>query len=449
MATQLSQKPPAPKMAGGAQWRTSPSAYRALQEHFEQHPEDRLDHPCEWDTSRSDIYAENRWQPIFADLRAKGPLHYVPESPFGPYWSVVQHKAIQHVESLPELFSSSWEHGGITILDRRQDIPEEERLELPMFIAMDRPKHTGQRRTVAPAFTPAEMKRMDDDIRRRTGELLDSLPRGETFDWVDRVSIELTTGMLALLFDFPWEDRHLLTFWSDWSGDTELATVRELDAMRRGILHEMAGYFMQLWGQRAQADAAPDLISMMIHSPAMNQMDPQEFMGNLVLLIVGGNDTTRNTMSGIVHAFDRFPDQRKLFEENPDLIPNAVQECIRFQTPLKHMRRTCTEDTELFGQQVKQGDKMVLWYNSANRDGQVFENADRLDITRENARRHLAFGYGIHRCVGARLAELQLRILLEEMHARRMRVHVAGDVERVKANFVEGFRKLEVEVTGF
>jgi cytochrome P450 len=187
----------------------------------------------------------------------------------------------------------------------------------------------------------------------------------------------------------------------------------------------------------------------MIHSEAMNTMSTREFIGNLVLLIVGGNDTTRNTMSGIVHAFDTFPDQRALFEGQPDLIPNAVQECIRFQTPLAHMRRTATQDTELFGQQIAKGDKLVLWYISANRDTAVFDDPDRLDIARENARRHLAFGYGIHRCVGARLAELQLRILLEEMHARRLRVNVTGEVERVRASFVHGFRKLEVECSRF
>ena len=429
--------------------RTEPTAYDALKRHFAEHPESHLVHPHEWDVSRSDIYAEDTWQPIFREMREAGPLHYIEESPFGPYWAVVQHKAIQHIEALPELFSSSWEHGGITILDRRDDVPEEERLELPMFIAMDRPKHTGQRRTVAPKFTPSAMTDMDSEIRARTGEVLDRLPRGETFDWVDTVSIELTTGMLAILFGFPWEDRRLLTFWSDWAGDTELASVRDLDDTRRGMLHEMAGYFMSLWGERAQQDPTGDLISMMIHSDAMNQQSPQEFMGNLVLLIVGGNDTTRNTMSGIVHAFDKFPDQRKLFETRPELITNAVQECIRYQTPLAHMRRTCTEDTEQFGQQIKKGDKVVLWYLSANRDEQVFENPDKLDIERENARRHIAFGYGIHRCVGARLAELQLRVLLEEMHKRRMRVHVKGEIERVRANFVHGFRKLEVELSEF
>ena len=434
------------------EWTRSPTAHEALRDYFASHPEDRLQHPHKWDLSRSDIYYEDTWQPIVAEMQKAGPLHYIDESPFGPHWAVVGHKAIQHIEALPEAFSSSWEYGGITILDPPEDevIPDgEERMELPMFIAMDRPKHTGQRRTVAPKFTPSGMTAMEPEIRQRTGELLDSLPRGEVFDWVDKVSIELTTGMLALLFDFPWEDRRLLTYWSDWSGDTELVTVRDLDPMRRTRLHEMAAYFQQLWMRKTQEEPGDDLISMMIHSDAMNQMEPQEFMGNLILLIVGGNDTTRNSMSGFVYSLDKFPDQRKIFEEDPGVIPNAVQEMLRMQTPLAHMRRTCTEDTEVFGQTIKKGDKVVLWYLAANHEEEIFENPHKLDLRRENAKRHIAFGYGIHRCVGARLAELQLRVLLEEMHKRRMRVHVAGDVERVRANFVHGFRKLEVEITEF
>ena len=226
--------------------------------------------------------------------------------------------------------------------------------------------------------------------------------------------------------------------------------MRELDEQRQDILREMGAYFTQLWHERANKEPTADLISMMIHSPAMNQMSPEEFMGNLVLLIVGGNDTTRNTMSGIIHAFDKFPDQRKLFEDDPSLIPNAVQECIRYQTPLAHMRRTATEDSELFGPDGQGGRQAgaVVHLRQPRRERCSTMPTSSI-ITRENARRNLAFGYGIHRCVGARLAELQLRVLLEEMHKRRMRVHVAGDVERVRANFVHGFRKLEVEITEF
>lgn len=443
MATQIADAP--------FQYRSSPTATEAFEGWLKEYGQNLPAHTHPWDVSRSDIYVEDRWQPIFAEMRAKAPVNKVTGTPYGDYWNVTTVKTIQHVESLPELFSSSWQHGGITIGDPPADMTPEmlEERRLPMFIAMDRPEHTGQRRTVAPAFTPGEIDKMAAEVRMRTAATLDSLPWGEEFDWVDKVSIELTTGMLAILFGFPWQDRRLLTFWSDWAGDVELGLARELADTRHAILLEMASYFQRLWMERTGAPPSRDLISMMINSDAMNHMSPQEFMGNLVLLIVGGNDTTRNTMSGIVQGLDQFPDQRAIFENDPSVIPNAVQECIRYVTPLAHMRRTATDDADLFGNQVKKGDKLILWYLSANRDETVFANPDKLDITRENARRHLSFGYGIHRCVGARLAELQLKILLEEMHARRMRVNVTGKVERVRANFVHGFRKLGVTLSKF
>ena len=432
-------------------YRTSPTATEAFEGWLKEHGQELPKHTHPWDVSRSDIYVEDRWQPIFAEMRAKEPVNYVPESPYGPYWNIVSSKAIQHVEALPELYSSSWQYGGITITEPPKDVTEEQLAErrLPMFIAMDRPEHTGQRRTVAPAFTPGEIEKMAEEVRARTAATLDTLPFGEQFDWVDKVSVELTTGMLAILFGFPWEDRRLLTFWSDWAGDVELSFARELTETRWEIFQEMAKYFQSLWIDRMGKPPSRDLISMMIHSDAMNQMSPQEFMGNLILLIVGGNDTTRNTMSGIIHALHTFPDQRAKFEADPSLIPNAVQEIIRFQTPLAHMRRTATADAELFGHQIKKGDKLVLWYISANRDEEVFSDPDKVILDRDNARRHLSFGYGIHRCVGARLAELQLKILMEEMHKRRMRVNITGKVERVRANFVHGFRKMEVTLEKF
>jgi cytochrome P450 len=380
--------------------------------------------------------------PNFADLRRAGPVHHCPESLYGPYWSIVSHQHIMEVEGRPDIFSSSWEKGGITIADRSEEMAEEP--PLPMFIAMDRPQHTGQRRAVAPAFTPAEMVRQNQDIRRRTAELLDSLPEGETFDWVDKVSIELTTGMLAILFDFPWEDRRLLTKWSDWAADFESIEDPERNRQRWEIMYEMAGYFTNLWQERANKEPRPDLISMMIHSEATRNMSPMEYMGNLVLLIVGGNDTTRNTMSGAAMVQNLYPDNWGRMMANPELISNGVSELIRWQTPLAHMRRTAVADFEVGGQMIPAGDKVVMWYLSANRDEGIFPNADVFDPTRENSRRHLSFGFGIHRCVGARLAELQIGILLEEMHKRKMRVELAGTPTRVYSSFVHGYRAMPV-----
>ena len=407
--------------------------------------------PHDWDVSRPEIYAEDRWHPIFKEMRERAPINKITGSDFNDYWNITTLKPIQHVEALPDIFSSSFEHGGITIVsddDLLEQIPPEERIVMPMFIAMDRPKHTEERRVVAPAFTPGEMVRMSDDIRARTAELLDSLPVGQQFDWVDLVSIELTTQMLAIIFDFPWEDRRLLTEWSDWAGDVELFRTEESRKKRLEKLYEMGAYFQKLWDDRLNRGEAPDLISRMIHSP-MKDMTQLEYMGNLILLIVGGNDTTRNSMSGYAYGLDQFPDEREKLEKNPELITNAVSEIIRWQTPLAHMRRTALQDYDLFGAPIKAGDKIAMWYISANRDESVFENPDKLIVDRENARRHLAFGYGIHRCVGARLAELQIRILLEEMAARRLRVNVIGEPDRVAACFVHGYRKMMVELTKY
>jgi len=400
------------------------------------------------DVSAVELYTEDRWQEPFAKLRREAPIQWVPDSNFGPYWSVSTYKPIVHIEALPKIFSSSYTYGGISIaFDSDKLLPDEQRL--PMFIAMDPPQHTGQRRTVAPSFGPSEVAEMKEEVRARTAEVLDSLPIGEPFDWVQRVSIELTTGMLAKLFDFPWEERAKLTHWSDIGGDVELIRRPGGMALRNQEMGEMGMAFAQLWQQKI-ANPGKDLISVMLQSDAMNHMSEQEFIGNLILLIVGGNDTTRNSMSGYAWGLAQFPEERAKLEANPDLIPNAVQEIIRWQTPLAHMRRTVEEDTEFEGVQMKKGDKVVLWYVSANRDESVFgEDADVLRVDRENARRHLSFGYGIHRCVGARVAELQLVTLLEEMAKRRLRVNPVGQPQRVPACFVHGYKSMTVELSRY
>ena len=389
-----------------------------------------------FDVTRPELYRDDAWHEPFRAIRAAGGIRRTEGSAFGDYWSVASYRAIVEVESLPDLYSSA---AGIVVADFQPDD-----VRLPMFIAMDRPRHTGQRRTVAPAFAPGAMARMKDDIARRTGDLLDTLPVGERFDWVDAVSIELTTQMLAILFDFPWDQRRKLTFWSDWAGDIEAVRDPVRKAERLTHLYECAAAFTTLWNDRLGAAPTPDLISMMIHSDAMREMDAQAFLGNLILLIVGGNDTTRNAMSAYAHGLDRFPNERAKLERDPSLTANAVQEIIRWQTPLSHMRRTATRDTMLEGHRIREGDKLALWYVSANRDEAVFEHPDAIRVDRANARRHLSFGHGIHRCVGARLAELQLSVLIDAMRERRLRVHQAGEVERVPACFVHGYRRLPV-----
>ncbi len=423
-------------------YRTEPSAQDALNTYLNAHLGEKVVHDQRWDVSDPQIFANEQCHAIFREMRAQAPINKVTGTPHGDYWNITTLKAIQHVEALPRIFTSDFRIGGMVIQDSTEEAKAEGRG--ASFIAMDPPEHTKRRRTVAPAFTPAEMVRLSGIVRERTVELLDSLPVGEEFDWAERVSVQLTTGMLATIFDFPWARRAVLPFWSDWMSDLQLGATRELDRMRRDIMMEMATCFYKLWDQRLNAPPAPDLLSRMIHSEDMPDMDANEFMANMSLLIVGGNDTTRNTMSGIVEALDRFPEERAKLEADPSLIANAVQECIRYVTPVAHMRRTAMEDYELEGQLIRKGDKVVLWYKSANRDETVFDEPDRLLVDRENARRHVAFGYGVHRCVGARLAELQLRILIEEMIARNIRPRVTGKVERLSNVFINGFSKVDV-----
>ncbi len=401
-----------------------------------------------WDVSRPELFAEDRWQEPFRQLREQAPIYKCENSKFGAYWSVSTYKPIQHVEALPKIFSSSWEVGGITVSGDGIEHIQEYEMPMPMFIAMDPPQHTAQRRTVAPAFGPAEIDRMTQDTRKRTGDVLDSLPIGQPIDWVKSVSMELTTQMLAIFFDFPWEERHNLSRWSDVLGDVEMFGSNEKRKFRLDTAFEMGAAFKALWERKAKEPGAHDLISMMLQSDAMSHMSEGEFMGNLILLIVGGNDTTRNSMSAFAYGLDKFPDERAKLETNhsPELAVNAMHELIRWQTPLSHMRRTAMEDTELFGHQIKKRDKLALWYVSGNRDESIFPQADQVMIERENARRHLAFGYGIHRCVGARAAEMQLTALISEMQKRRLRVHVVAEPERVPACFVHGYRKMMVQL---
>ncbi|MFN5096233.1 cytochrome P450 [Limnohabitans sp.] len=378
----------------------------------------------------------------FERLRRDDPVHHCNSALYGSYWSVTRFQDIMQVDTNHGIYSSDWTNGGIAITE-----PPPGEGQLQMFIAMDPPRHDVQRKAVQPIVAPANLANMQNLIRERTCKVLDGLPHGETFNWVEHVSIELTTLMLATLFDFPLEDRHLLTHWSDVATankdvDPKAPTREE----RLAELHKMAAYFTRLWNERVNASPGSDLISMMAHNPETRNMTPQEFMGNLVLLIVGGNDTTRNSMTGGLLALHDNPGEWDKLRNNPALVDNMVSEIIRWQTPLAHMRRTALQDTELGGKQIKKGDKVVMWYLSGNRDEDAIPNASQFIIDRPRARQHLSFGFGIHRCVGNRLAEMQLRILWEEIHKRFPVIEVVADPVRVRSPFVRGFTELMVRI---
>jgi cytochrome P450 len=394
------------------------------------------------DVSRAELWAANAWRPHFALLRAEEPVSYCPESFFGPYWSITRYDDITAIEGDPESFSSSWEHGGIVIFDM-----QDTNVQLRMFIAMDDPEHGEQRKTIAPAVAPTEIGKLAGPLRERTAKLLDELPVGEPIDWVHSVAIPLTTAMLATLFDFPWEDRHKLPVWSDWAAKIDIGPDPVLNAEREAHVFEMAAYFKKLFDERKGLPPQPNLLSMMAHSQAMSNLDEQRFMGNIALLVVGGNDTTRNSMSGLVERINLFPDAWEKVKANPELAMTAATETIRLQTPIAHMRRTATRDVEFGGKTIHKGDKVILWYNSGNRDEAVFPDGDRWDPERENSRRHLSFGYGIHRCLGARLAELQLQTLIEEMAKRKMDAKIVDEPVRLPSCFTNGFEHLMVTIS--
>lgn len=392
----------------------------------------------ELDPANVFLFANNVQEKWFERLRGEAPVHLCAENLLGPYWSVTRYEDIMKVDTSHDIFSSE-----PTIAIREPM----EGFELPMFIAMDRPKHDVQRNTVSPAVASQNLINFEPIIRQRTREVLDSLPVGEEFDWVKHVSIELTTRMLVTLFDFPFEQRSKLTHWSDISTAIPGLGLIESEQDRQDQLMECLAEFTALWNKKVNEPPGTDLISMLAHGEATRDMEPLEYLGNLILLIVGGNDTTRNTMTASALALHQNPDQFAKLVANHDLIPSMVSETIRWQTPLAYMRRTAKVDTELGGKQIKAGDKVLMWYISGNRDHSVFEHPHEYNIQRENVRRHLSFGFGIHRCMGNRLAELQLLILWEEILQRFERIEVTGEVKRTPSSFVHGYTEMPVVLT--
>ncbi|HSZ50598.1 MAG TPA: cytochrome P450 [Caulobacteraceae bacterium] len=390
-----------------------------------------------------ELFESDSMWPVFERLRREDPVHLTPESDYGPFWSVTRYNDIMAVDTDHAAFSSA---DGITLLSLEQQRENVRLSRSSSFISMDPPQHDTQRKAVSPAVAPANLALLAPLIRERAGAILDSLPIGEEFDWVDLVSKELTAMTLATLFGFPFEDRRKLTYWSDiFTNSPGHGPVKSWDH-RRETLMEVRETFTKLWNERVSSDPTSDLISMLVHGEDTRQMSEEDFLGNVGLLIIGGNDTTRNTISGSVYALNHNPDQYDKLRANPGLVASMVSETIRWQTPLAHMRRTATRDLEFQGKQIRKGDLVVMWYVSGNRDETVIENPNAFVIDRARPRQHLSFGFGVHRCVGNRLAELQLTIIWEEILRRFPVIELAREPTRTHSIFVKGYEALPVVI---
>ncbi len=388
------------------------------------------------DPSDRRLYQENVFPPYLERLRNESPVNYHSHSRVGPFWSITRYEDIRKIDINHQQFSSE---PSITFVDSEGSTTNN-------FISMDQPKHDVQRKAVAPVTGPRNLAGLEPLIRERVIKIIEELPDNQEFNWVERVSVELTTQMLATLFDFPFEERSKLTRWSDVATASADSGVVESPKARLRELDECFAYFRNIWNERAKNPVGNDLISLLLRNDDTRNMPDEEFYGNLLLLIVGGNDTTRNSISGGLLALNLFQDQFARLKEDHTLIERLVPEVIRWQTPVIYQRRTALEDVDFKGHKIRQGDRVVMWYISGNRDTEIFDHAQAFKLDRHNIRAHLAFGFGIHRCMGNRLAEMQLRIVWEELLKRMDDIEISGRVIRNRSNLIRGYNEIPVVV---
>jgi linalool 8-monooxygenase len=400
----------------------------------------------ETDLKNPDLYVSGAWAQAHSKLRDTDPVYWNEGDGSNGFWAVTQSVDAETVLQNPEIFSADYRNGGIRIFDVAEVTP----LPRPDILSIDPPNHGHFRKALQPAFTRQTIDALTVNIRRRARDLVAAIAVKGHAEFVTEVAQPLTIGLLVDLLGVPETEAPQLIAWSNlFVGDDDPDFQIPFDK-RAGLMQELDAFVGRLLEERRDGDGI-DLISLLTRVRIEGEpLDFEALCVNFGMLIVAVNETTRHAISGSIAALSAFPEERRKLLENPDLIPTAAKELIRWVTPLRHVRRTATHETVLGGKTIRKGEKVVVWYSSANRDEAVWADASTLRVDRyadKKAAPHMAFGSGAHFCLGWRYAEIQMSALLEEVLRVLPDIRCDGPASGLRSNFVAGIKAMPVVFT--
>jgi len=401
---------------------------------------------CELDKWES--FIEGQPFDLFKRLRHEAPIYWHEESlDFEPgFWALTKHEDIVRVSKDPLTFSSAAGGHLMSMGDPEVIDPTAVAAIIGNMIGMDPPDHQIYRKMVAPSFTPKAIRNLETDMRQKIRDLLENVEGKGEFNFVTEIAEQLPLWVLCEMMGIPESDRpkirDLVNNLTDASiqQDPENSfqiwvNYMELFKMGRDMIEER------------RKNPTDDLMSVVANTKVEGgELPPELLDGFFLLMVIAGNETTRNTLTGGLMALTENPEERNKLIKDPSLISNATDEMLRWVTSVIYFRRTAMKDTNIRGQDIKAGDKIVMWYGSANRDEDIFPDGHLFKVDRENAKKHLAFGAGEHLCLGNRLGHMQIRILFEELLARFPNIHATADPVRVPSNFLAGISELKVNL---